>query len=120
MIDIYGPDNGFGWNLDEIIGARIVTAPLQAPLDRARETFIELGGGIVSIVMIVAMLVRLPIDHLVIALVRTMIELANDIGAASLEGGEFLVEGHDEKSELAMAFNRMRCRFDRVEPTKSD
>ena len=48
MIDIYGPDNGFGWNLNEIIGAQIVTVPLQVLLDRARGTFIKLGGGILS------------------------------------------------------------------------
>lgn len=108
MVDIYGPDNGFGWNLNEIIGAQIVTVPLQVPLERARETFIKLGGGIVVIVMIVTMLVHFMISHLIITPVRAMTDMANDVGAGNLGGGEFPVKGRDEISELALAFNRLR------------
>ncbi len=111
MIDIYGPDHGFGWNMNEIIGAQIVTVPLQVPLDRARAAFTKLGGGILLIVIFVAVLVHQLIHFLVVSPVRKMTDLANDIGAGSLAGGEFPAKGHDEMSELARAFNRMRRQF---------
>jgi len=120
MIDIYGPDNGFGWNMNEIIGAQIVTVPLQVPLDLARHAFTKLAGGIVLIVIFVAVLVHQLIQFLVVAPVRKMTDLANDIGAGSLAGGEFPAKGHDEMSELARAFNRMRRQFVGGEETPTD
>ena len=39
MTDIYGVNNGFGWKMNEIIGAQVVTVPMSVPLDRAQQTF---------------------------------------------------------------------------------
>jgi HAMP domain-containing protein len=111
MIDIYGPDNGFGWNLNEIIGAQIVTVPMQAILERARGTFLKLAGGIILIALLVVMLVHLLLTSQVIGRVRTLTDLANDVGSGNLSGGEFPAKGRDEISELGLAFNRMRRQF---------
>ena len=35
MIRQYGSANGFGWKMDEVIGAQIVTVPTAVPLERA-------------------------------------------------------------------------------------
>jgi hypothetical protein len=35
MLDIYGPNNGFGWKHMEIIGAQVVSVPMEVPLHRA-------------------------------------------------------------------------------------
>ena len=34
MVAQYGPANGFGWQLNEVIGAQIVSVPLGVPLER--------------------------------------------------------------------------------------
>ena len=39
MIDLYGSANGFGWKLGDVIGAQIVSVPMQVALDRANEAF---------------------------------------------------------------------------------
>ena len=31
MIKLYGGDNGFGWSLDDVIGAQIVSVPVSVP-----------------------------------------------------------------------------------------
>ena len=56
MVDLYGTANGFGWKLGETVGAQIVSVPMRVPLDRARNTFIVVMGGLaaVFIVMMVA------------------------------------------------------------------
>ena len=39
MVDRYGPANGFGWNLNEVIGAQIISVPMALPLQRAERSF---------------------------------------------------------------------------------
>lgn len=42
MIALYGPANGFGWKMDEVVGSQVVSVPLSLPVERANETFIVL------------------------------------------------------------------------------
>ena len=35
MIALYGDENGFGWQLGEVVAAEVVTVPMSVPLDRA-------------------------------------------------------------------------------------
>lgn len=42
MIKLYGTANGFGWKLDDIIGAQIVSVPLAVPLQIAQGAFLNL------------------------------------------------------------------------------
>ena len=48
MLARYGEANGFGWQLNETIGAQIVTVPMDVAIERANKTFrlflILLGG----------------------------------------------------------------------------
>src|SRR4030095_600992 len=44
MVDLYGPANGFGWKMDEIIGAQIVSVPMTVPIERAHKTFTAFMG----------------------------------------------------------------------------
>jgi protein-histidine pros-kinase len=44
MVAAYGRQNGFGWKLNEVVGAQIVTVPLSVPLARAQQVC-ETGLG---------------------------------------------------------------------------
>ncbi len=35
MLDVYGGANGFGWKMNEIIGAQVVSVPMSVPIERA-------------------------------------------------------------------------------------
>ena len=37
MIDLYGNANGFGWKMNEVIGAQIVSVPMAVPIERAQQ-----------------------------------------------------------------------------------
>jgi len=39
MIKLYGSDNGFGWKLDDVIGAQIVSVPVSVPVRMAENAF---------------------------------------------------------------------------------
>jgi hypothetical protein len=57
MIKLYGGDNGFGWNLDDIIGAQIVSVPVSVPIHMAENAFrviIAWLGGAFAVILVVA------------------------------------------------------------------
>jgi len=66
LIDRYGPANGFGWKMNEIIGAQVVSVPTEVPTQRARTVFrtfmLSLAGvflfvGIVLNAMLLSMVI---------------------------------------------------------------
>jgi hypothetical protein len=56
MIKLYGVDNGFGWKLDDVIGAQIVSVPVSVPVHIAENAFrviiTWLGGAFGGILII--------------------------------------------------------------------
>jgi len=42
MIKLYGTANGFGWKMDEVIGAQVVSVPMSVPLNMAKDTWHKL------------------------------------------------------------------------------
>jgi hypothetical protein len=53
MLKVYGSANGFGWKLDDIIGAQVVTVPMSVPVQQADRTWGKLttwlGGAFLVI-----------------------------------------------------------------------
>jgi hypothetical protein len=57
MIKLYGGDNGFGWSLDDVIGAQIVSVPVSVPIHMAENAFrviIAWLGGAFAVILVVA------------------------------------------------------------------
>lgn len=56
MIKLYGSANGFGWKLDDIIGAQIVSVPMSVPVALADATWSKLttwlGGAFIGIALV--------------------------------------------------------------------
>ncbi len=44
MLALYGNANGFGWKLNDIVGAQIVSVPMSVPQERALQDFLHLHG----------------------------------------------------------------------------
>jgi protein-histidine pros-kinase len=108
LIDRYGPANGFGWKLNEIIGAQVVSVPTDVPEKRARNVFrnfmLSLGAvflflGIVLNVMLVSMVIR-PVSRLA--------KLADEVSLGNMDVPDFQVRSRDEIRTLADSFNRMK------------
>jgi len=60
MLELYGPANGFGWKMDEVVGSQIVSVPLWLPVKRANETFFVLmacAGGVFLVLYLVFILI---------------------------------------------------------------
>ncbi len=108
MIRQYGPDNGFGWKLHEVIGAQIVSVPESVPLQMAATALKTLIVYLVA----VAILMLLVLDTLlVVAVIRPVAKLsrmADAISQGKLDVEDLPVKGRDEISVLASSFNRMQ------------
>lgn len=108
MVEKYGADNGFGWKLNDIQTAQIVSAPMQLPLQRARSVF---GVFMISLAAIFALLfaaLNAMLIYLVTRPVNQLSKLANELSLGDLNAPEFHAPGKGEISELAASFNRMR------------
>jgi protein-histidine pros-kinase len=108
VLDAYGPDNGFNWQLNEVLGAQIVSVPMSAPEARASKI---LRGFMLSILLVFA-LVLIVLNIMVRVLVTRRLNLlsrtADEVSMGKLEDSGFDIGGHDELSDLAHSFERMR------------
>ncbi len=107
MIDSYGNANGFGWQLNEVVGAQIVSVPMSLPLQRANKTFQVFMVSLIAIFVLVGLLLNILLHLVVIKPVRHMAENANRVSMGALDAAELEVRGKDEISSLAQSFNRM-------------
>ena len=108
MLALYGPNNGFGWELGETIGAQIVTVPMSVPLSRATETFLVFVGALAAVFLLIAILLNMLLHALVIRPVVRISEMASQVSMGSMDVAEYQRTGTDEIASLSASFNRMR------------
>lgn len=114
MIKRYGNDNGFGWEMDKVVAAQIVSVPMAVPIAKAQSTFellmMVLTGIFVAVILLANVLLKLIVTHPI----QKMSKTADDISHGNMEAPEFKVRGNDELSVLATSFNRMRRSLDKA------
>ena len=108
MIEKYGSANGFGWKLNEVIGAQIVSVPLSVPLKRADQSFTVFIGSLVGVFVIVGIVLNLMIWLVVVRPVTRLSELADRVSQGELDAPAFPGGSNDEIGVLAQSFSRMR------------
>ncbi len=107
LIETYGSNNGFGWKINETVGAQIVSVPMSLPLARAKETHFTFMAALVGIFLVMGVILNLLLHFIVIKPVRAMSSKADDISMGNLTVEELSVTGSDEISSLGRSFNRM-------------
>ncbi|WP_375214363.1 DUF3365 domain-containing protein [Aquabacterium sp.] len=109
MVAKYGPANGFGWNLNEVIGAQIVSVPLGVPLQRADQTFKVFISSLIGVFIAVGIVLNLMVWMLVVRPVTQLSALADRVSQGELDAPEFEARGRDEIATLSDSFSRMRA-----------
>jgi protein-histidine pros-kinase len=108
LLKKYGPANGFGWKLNEIIGAQIVSVPLSGALEEARLAFVVFMGLLLVMFATFIIVLNAMLKSVVIRPATTMSEIADQVSKGDLDVPAFDVSGKDEMATLAGSFNRMR------------
>jgi protein-histidine pros-kinase len=107
MVKKYGSHNGFGWKLNEIIGAQIVNVPMAIPIARADSTFnafmIILGGVFAAIWLVLNIFLHL----IIIKRVNKIAAKSEEISKGDMTVAEFDHSGKDELASLGHSFNLM-------------
>lgn len=104
----YGSVNGFGWKLNETVGARIVSVPMAVPLRVARTTYITFLIILVVIFAIIFLILNLLLHYLVVTPVKRVSAMADAVSLGDENVEPYLKPGNDEIASLSVSFNRMR------------
>jgi protein-histidine pros-kinase len=108
MIDRYGPNNGFGWQLNEVIGAQIISVPMALPLQRAERSFQVFMLSQVAVFLAVGIALNLMVWLVIVRPVTRLSSLADRVSQGDLEAPDFETGSKDEIGTLAASFSRMR------------
>ena len=108
MLDIYGRNNGFGWKHMEIIGAQVVSVPMEVPLQRANVMLRTYMLSMLGIFVFLFVALNIMVHLFVTRRITQMSRLADQVSLGEFNAEKFNVKGNDELSALARSFGRMR------------
>ncbi|MEY4563583.1 MAG: hypothetical protein RLZZ618_2860 [Pseudomonadota bacterium] len=108
MIQQYGTANGFGWTLNEALGAQVVSVPMSVPLARADRAFGVVMGLLTGVFVLIGAALNLMLWKLVIRPVSQLSKLADRVSLGELDAPEFANRSRDEIGTLSESFTRMR------------
>jgi HAMP domain-containing protein len=108
MVKVYGTNNGFGWKLNEIIGAQIVSVPMDLPIRNANRAFVTFMTSLTVVFAVLFVILNVMLTLLIVQPITQLSEAADHISKGRLDAAEFPNKGRDEVSQLGQAFNRMR------------
>ncbi|MES2103397.1 MAG: DUF3365 domain-containing protein [Pseudomonadota bacterium] len=108
MTDIYGANNGFGWNLNEVIGAQVISVPMAVPLQRANSIFKTFMLSLLGVFVFVFIALNIMVHFFVTRRITNLANTADQVSMGKFDVEEFDVKGNDELSALAQSFGRMR------------
>ncbi len=108
LVEKYGPANGFGWALNEVLGAQVVSVPMSVPLQRADRAFSMVMALLSGVFVLIGLALNLMLWKLVIQPVSQLSRLSDRVSLGELDAPEFSVKSTDEIGTLAESFTRMR------------
>lgn len=108
MLDRYGPANGFGWVLNDVVGAQIISVPTEVPLNRAKQAFTVFMGSIAAVLVAIGVVLNLMLWALVLRPIGHLSQFADRVSLGELEIPEYKRTSGDEIGVLARSIARMR------------
>lgn len=108
LIERYGSNNGFGWTLNEAIGAQVVSVPMSVPLARADKALGVVMLMLTGVFLLMGAALNLLLWKLVIQPVSRLSALSDRVSLGELDAPEFETKSKDEIGVLAESFARMR------------
>ena len=108
VVDRYGSANGFGWQLNEIIGVQVVSVPAGVPIQRAQTAYRAFMLSLTAVFLFIGIALNLMLLAMVIRPVTRLSRLADQVSMGDMDVPDFRARGRDEIGVLADSFNRMK------------
>jgi HAMP domain-containing protein len=112
MIATYGSNNGFGWQLHDVVGAQVVSVPMALPLRQAQQVFITFMAILTAMFLVILIVLNILLHYTVIRPVVKVSRIANAVSLGEQDVEEYERPGRDEIAVLSVSFNRMRRSLD--------
>ena len=107
QIATYGDDNGFGWKLNEIVGAQIISVPASKVFGAARRLQFLVIGILGIFLLLAIFLLNLFLKLTITDPLKQMANLAKKVSTGDMNG-EFVQKNNDEIGILAASLNRLK------------
>lgn len=108
MVAKYGTANGFGWRLNEIVGAQIVSVPTSVPIKKANRAFLTFMISLCVVFVVLYIALNLMLSRIILKPVTDMSRAADLVSTGDFDVPEFAETRKDEIGRLGVSFNRMR------------
>jgi HAMP domain-containing protein len=103
----YGTTNGFGWKLNEIVGAQIMSVPASGVANSSRQSFFVFMGIVAVAFALAIVVINILLRQAVIQPLDRIAKVANEVSMGNMDA-EFEQKSNDEIGKLASAFSRMK------------
>ena len=108
MRNTYGMSNGFGWKHMEIIGAQVVSVPMDISLQRADKILHTYMLSMFGIFVFLFVALNIMVHFFVTSRIKLMSKLSDKVSLGEFDGEKLNTKGSDELSTLAQSFSRMQ------------
>jgi HAMP domain-containing protein len=110
----YGSDNGFGWQTNEVVGAHIVSVPLERATASALTTFRGIMIAIAIVLVSLLIVVNATVYAWVIRPIQAIVTVADELSVGNNAAGPFQSTGSREFAALTQAFERLRTSLNKA------
>ena len=107
QIASYGNNSGFGWQLNEIVGAQMISVPADRVLETANQLRYLVVSKIVIILLAAVVLLNLFLKFTVTDPIKKMSSLSKQLSMGDMDT-EFEQKTNDEIGILAASLNRLK------------
>jgi len=108
MIDKYGSANGFGWTMNDVIGAEFVSVPMTQPIERGRAVWRTFMLSLTAVFAVVLIVMNVMVNILITRPIQSLSRAADEMSLGKLAETPLPTGGSDEIASLAVSFGRMR------------
>ncbi|WP_299411356.1 DUF3365 domain-containing protein [Acaryochloris sp. IP29b_bin.148] len=107
QIKTYGKEGGFGWELNEIVGAQMIQVPASKVFAEARRLQLLVIGILAAGFIIAAIILNLFLKFSIISPLTKMSKWSRDVSTGTLDA-DFEHKPNDEIGVLAASVNRLK------------
>ena len=112
LVALYGDKNGFGWKMNEVVGAQFVSVPLRRVQHPVWENLMFVAGTLVATFLALMVVLNILLSWLVVSPIKGLAQVAESVSMGDGDQPEFVLAGSDEIASLSQSFNRMRRSLD--------
>ncbi len=109
MLRMYGPENGFNWKMNEIVGSQIVSVPLTLPVAWANASFVRLAAVLLVAFVLMFVVMHYVNRRLCVRRLLAMSKIVESVNQGNTDRPRFDIRGNDEISQLCESIEHV-CR----------